>query len=980
MDKTIEHYIMHHKFNTNISHNERRQTALITALNYLYENYQSCIDNNKDAINRKVVTRAIRKCGKRVFEHIESLVREHAEMLAKRKTFCSKNQRYCCDNNVTDRMQDRFMEHTDPEMEIWRRLQKENCFNRDIEMEMKRVEHLLPKRVPIYNDKRTGSIAASADDGVAGYDKPTIKIRERRWKDDAAMRLCCDDISIECNKISKLFCKSLVYDRNRRIKIPQYLKSLHVQCVEQACYPNNYFRLLVMLYNLFSPVAGSYMAIQCLVSSIKEALTLAAKNKKTIVQAKSSLESSSGKISLSSSSLSSSVAAERLNILGSVGYEPSRMKKKTKADDELDNIATVTLQKNERCILFMLCGRIAEMDTDHPYLQLLTSCFSHVLGRNVTPNYIFVLLLNYIYKKSDNPAYHKHLSMFSFKVGLCVTNGVLVPLCGFGSGITERKLRRLACGFVKIIENNYNNIDGPTILGSAAAEGVRLSNEDASCDTEENKEKRVTGVIDFFFEGLSISEPNEVIVVKKEEEQQQHCNISNGENQRDERQCGCSCHIVEDLKGKVIHPCKRRREIKEEIYERSLNLKPTLSLTFGVCGYKYLLNNISNARLDYLIQRQKLKERKTFVERESASKTSWYNLIQYLFRKNSDGKIILSNLCRRRVCRISKFMVQCEHLSDIIRNLEFKFNSSLLPLGYKENIFMRLKSGSDIAVHAASCWRLVCLHRGWIDEAASGDAPPDWTLRYARECYEKHDARRAESERGRPFIDRERQQQQQQEQQHHENLQCQFPYRGVEPIIGNEIYFKSKTFQDSLTGAFWVECSYDSLVDALRMKKLVSENEKHLAGLESLARSTSYSVLFEKLVWEMKCKYDRDTLHVKEKNDISRWSRKNSGIHGKKSIDFDVNSLIVIEDTLFDERPCFFFLVDSQEIAMKRNADFITVKELKMKKKNGGGEDDDDDKREDEKRIFVKAPCISPLYKTVTKPIPITVKSRLQII
>lgn len=986
VDKTIEHYITHHKFNTNISHNERRQTALITALNYLYENYQSCIDdenNNKDIINCKIVAKAIRKCGKRMFRYINSLVREHTEMVEKKKNFCSKNQKYCFDD-VTEKMYDRFMEHTDPEMEIWRRLQKEDCVNRDIEIEMKRVQHLLPKRIPIYNDKRTGFIATSINNTIAGNSKPNSEIRDKYWEDDTAMRLCCDDISIECNEISKLFCKSLVYDRNRRIKIPQYLKPLHVQCVEHACFPNNCFKLLVMLYNLFSPVAGSYIAIQCFVSSIKKALALAAKNKKTIVQATSILESLSGKTPLS---LSSVVVAERLNIFGSIVDEPLQIKN-TKSN-KLDGVATVILQKNERCILFMLCGKIAEMDTNHPYLQLLTSCFSHVLGRSVTPNYILILLLNYIYKKSDNPIYHKHLSVLSFKVGLCVNNGVLVPLCGFGSGITERKFRRLACRFVKIIGHNYYDIDKTNILHlikddieAATAEELLPSSsqlslkEDTSCIIDESKEKRIAGIIENFFEGLSISEPNEV-----EEEQQQQYNESQKEEEKkeednssgeiDKRQCGCSCHIVEDLKGKIIHPCKRRREIKEEIYERSLNLKPSLSLTFGVCGYKYLLNNISNARLDHLVQRQKLKERKTFIERESASKTSWYNLIQYMFRENSDGKIILSDMCRRRVCRISKFMVQCEYLSDIIRNLEFKFNSSLLPLGYKENIFMRLKSGIDIAVHAANCWRQVCLHRGWIDEAASGDAPPDWTLMYARKCYEKHDAKSAESERDRPFI--EQWQRRRQQQHHHdEKLQCQFPYRGVDPIIGNEIFFKSKTFQDSLTGAFWAECSYDSLVDALRMKKLVSENDKHLAGLESLAKSTNYSNIFEKLVWKMKYKYDRDTLNVREKNDISRWSRKNSGIHGKKSIEFDVNSLIVIEDTLFDGKPCFFFLIDSQKIAIKRNIDFITIENLKRKK---GGEHDD--KKDEISRPFVRAPYISPLYKSITKPIPITVKSRI---
>nr|BDT62256.1 MAG: wsv192-like protein [Penaeus semisulcatus majanivirus] len=1006
IDESIEHYMTHNRFSTNILYNERQQVTLITMMNYLNEHYQSCFDCDKN-VDREIIIRSIRRYNRTILKRILTLAKEHADLLVKEKKFCSGNENCCFDNikingnnnnnnteangnnntttatatttkinNIRDLMCDRFLEHTDPEMEIWRRLQEEGCVNRDIEAEMRRVQHLLPKRVPIYNNKRSG---------LATISRPRFGVTKSdeggpfsgNWNtEDFVARVYCDDISIESNEISKLFCKSLVYDRSRRIKIPQYLRSLHVQCIDRKCFPNNCFKLLVMLYNLFSPIFGSYMAIQCFISSIKKSLTLAVKTKKTIVQATSSLESSQRKTASKMSSTSSlSGRIERLDLFGRITSSSIRQPPQQQDDVnplllQLENTATVILQKNEKDILFLLCGKIAEMDTDHPYLQLLTSCFYHALNRRkkasiqregevvkeeeedereeITPNYILILLLNYIYKKSANPIRHKCLSILGSRIGLCTKNGILVPLCGIGSGITERKLRRFACRSVEIIKNNY--MDNTSVA-------VTTKNDDEKETIINNDEKNIDYVVDTFFDGLSISEPNEIEKNSIDDStdgdssddiENEHDN-DNDEDERDDCttfKCECSCHIVEDIKGKTLHPCKRRREIKEEVYEKSLNLKPSLSLTFGVCGFKHLLNNVANMKVDRLVKRQKLKERRTFIERESASKTNWYNLIHYLFVENGNGKTALLNMCRTRVRRISEFVVQCDYFSDVLRNLEFKFNSSLLPLGYKENVFMKLKSGSDIVSHATDCWRQICLHRGWIEDIISGKPPPDWTIDYARRCYNEHDAMCDEMEKNKPFVRRS---------------QCPFPYRNVEPVIETEAFYKSKTFEDSAVTsyAFWAECTYETLVDALRMKKIISENNKHLAGLESLVLRSGDPSLFESLIMEMKNKYDHEASNTREKNDISRWSRKNSGIHGKRSIDFDANSLMVIEDRLFDGRSCFFFLVESQDAVIKKNVEFISIG-----KPQAGN------------MSFIKAPCISPLYKTNIKPIPITVKSK----
>nr|GBG35423.1 wsv192-like protein [Marsupenaeus japonicus endogenous nimavirus] len=754
IDDAIEHHITHNKINTNILYNERQQVAFITIFNYLNENVQSCFDKRKK-IKRKIIQRAIEKYNTIILKRILILAREHAALLVKKKKNCSNDEKYCYDNApAKELMCDRFLEHTDPEMEIWRRLQEEGCVNQDIEAEMRRVQHLLPKRVPIYNDKRSGPVTLSH------YPNNDItKEKCENWINDIVAQVRCDDISVESNEISKLFCKNLMYDQGRRIKIPQYLRSLHIQCIDRKCFPNNYFKLLVILYKLFSPVAGSYMAIQCLISSIKKPLMLAVKNKKTIVQTisiiESALKKSTGKPSgqMECLNLFANMSSSNLKLLSQSPLKSSveeEVQKDVDDDDDdktrsilMSSVATVTLQKNEKDILLFLCGRIAEMDTDHPYLQLLTSCFSHALGRRVTPDYIFILLLNYIYKKIENPVYYNYLSLFSSKVGFCIKNGILTPLCGIGSGITKRKLRWLVCRLIEIVKHNY-------MVGIAPDTSTLFHDDNPIVNGTNSSPENINGIIGNFFDGLSISEPNEIEEngINFENDTRDRVMVNNNNNNNDNNnnnnnddhieqennrgaspfKCECSCHIVENLKGKIIYPCQRRREIKEEVYERSLNLKPSLSLTFGICGYKHLLNNISNVKLDYLVRKQKLKERKTFVERESASKTNWYNLIHYLFVKKGDSKNILLNMDRTRVCRLSKFIVQCEHLSDILCNLEFKFNSSLLPLGYKENIFMKLKYGRDIVAHATNCWREACLHKGWIEKTISENAPPDWVI------------------------------------------------------------------------------------------------------------------------------------------------------------------------------------------------------------------------------------------------------------
>lgn len=210
-------------------------------MNYLNKNYQSCFECDKN-VDRKIITRSIIKYNRTVLKRILTLAKEHADLLVKTNDVCFGDDNCCFGNinnddnnninNIRDLMCDRFLEHTDPEMEIWRHLQEEGCVNQDIETEMRRVQHLLPKRVPIFNSKRSG-LATMNQQKISITKNDEGKSNSGNWKDDILAPICCygyDDISIESNEISKLSCKNLVYDRSRLIKIPQYLRIRKLLC------------------------------------------------------------------------------------------------------------------------------------------------------------------------------------------------------------------------------------------------------------------------------------------------------------------------------------------------------------------------------------------------------------------------------------------------------------------------------------------------------------------------------------------------------------------------------------------------------------------------------------------------------------------------------------------------------------------------------------------------------------------------------
>nr|BDT62544.1 MAG: wsv192-like protein [Metapenaeus ensis majanivirus] len=350
---------------------------------------------------------------------------------------------------------------------------------------------------------------------------------------------------------------------------------------------------------------------------------------------------------------------------------------------------------------------------------------------------------------------------------------------------------------------------------------------------------------------------------------------------------------------------------------------------------------MSNVRMDILIETQQLKERKTFLEREWASKVNWYNLIHFLFPNLSCVKNKLLNLSRARIMRISQFLVHYEYFKPVLSNIEFKFNSDMLPLGCKENIFMRLKIGLDIIAHATKCWNWACLQRGWISETIENPTP-DWVIQLAQQCFQECNIKCEDIEKDCSYI----------------KSPCLLAYRNVVPLIKKDIQF----IQDDRLSSFefWVELSLNSLVDALRMKKIITENEKDLSNLETLINVKTPDT-FEKLLCLMKIKCEKmNKAFVSKKGDtvdISRWSKKNNGINGKRCIEIKTNSLIEIQNVTLDGKEFSLYMVESQNEVRKQNVEFVEIKKCKSK-------------------IYVKAPCISPLYQRCIKPVSLIIRPK----
>nr|BDT62882.1 MAG: wsv192-like protein [Trachysalambria curvirostris majanivirus] len=940
VDGLINHLIMHHKYDINITHNNRRLMALFTAIDYL----DQCLNGmSNNTTKDNFINNAINICIRNVLKHILELIEKNKELVLSYSKFCSYDTKNCFNGGalLKELMRQRFRELMDPDTKIWRCLQKEGYTNKDIEVEMMRVRHLLPAPIPLENKTRKGIVSLMPQkikSDILIYND----IEKNNFYRNIASRICCNDISIKSNHISKMYNKYIKFSCGRYIKGPQYLKALYMQCINQQRFPNRLFKLLVILYNIFSPFAGSYMAIQCFIAYMKKNISIAAKNKKTVIQATALLDTLSKK---SLNTLNKQI--ENIDLFRNKNPQWKGIRTKQELGTLLNNISQVTLQRNEKDIFILLCEKIAEMDNNHPYIQLLTKCFSHVLGRRIVPNYMLILLLNYLYKQKCSSSDFKDLNLIVPLTGLYIKNRTLMPICGFGSGITENKLRWIVRKILVILKKYYINKKANQNIKEKDKPKSNNSDQFNIDNVDENK------IVNNFFKGLSISKISEI------EDSNNNINISsindnNKSNNNIDKKinvatkrigCECSCHIVDDLKGKIIYPCKRRREIKEEIYNKYLNFKPSFNITYGVCGYKHVLHNIAYGKSASLVNKQMQKESKTFIERESASRDNWYNIINYLFKGEGEARTILLTMSRFRICRISRFIMQCEHMSDNLKTLEYKFNSILLPLGSKEYIYTKLKAGIDIIKHANICWRELCFHKGWINDVINTDAP-DWTIKYSYECFNEYNSLTKTTEELYPYIDSEQ--------------ECNFLYTDVVPIINNKDFFKLTT-REYDRSSFWAECSYQTLIDALLMKRVILNNGKDYnnIGLETLIRKCG-SPVFESILLNIKNKCNETQRGLKDKyeKDVSRWSKKNNGIHGKKSVDFDVNTLIIIKDTLFDGQPCSIFLIEDQDQAMKKNFDFISI-----------------DKKEKDK-IFIKAPLISPLYKTIFKPAPITIRPK----
>ena len=396
---------------------------------------------------------------------------------------------------------------------------------------------------------------------------------------------------------------------------------------------------------------------------------------------------------------------------------------------------------NQKLAVALFRKPVAEQD-ENGYLGVwLSRQISIILGRDVSANYALLIVANFLAESirrkrskckdiedsldESNPAYYPDVKLLKGIYNACglyfkASLNIVVPIVGFGSGMTNTKLKLYMAHCLK-------NVVERLIKGGRF---YKVSPQ----ETEYEEKKYGMNLVElsrFFFNGNEARKPNAKTM----------CSTKGENHQYEGGECMYCDHVspryreirekylsksggystVEEIKGLTFEPCEERRKVCEQEYHRVLNTPFRFSFNFGGCNFKYPLPASSDRQSQIKLQLGKHQQR--FYQREISSSNNWYRLLQFfyplpkefvpLITRESDHSgagnhpqnlldlwSILSRVSRYYVQLASVHIRKSVMCEQVMLDIGVKFNANVLPLGREPSVFLRSKYGLMIIQHA----------------------------------------------------------------------------------------------------------------------------------------------------------------------------------------------------------------------------------------------------------------------------------------
>ena len=826
---------------------------------------------------------------------------------------------YLIDSKV---IESRKTELADPDKKIWMRLYAENVAPEKVILAYNEVKHLLPDEALSNYKYRTGPVSLTMDS--SGTNAPSIDAMTAFQFYQKYIR--SDIAQAKSNKLSETYSESFEILPDTNIRVPRRLEryfnvEINIAKNNNLRFPSNYIRAMVYAYHIAKIFGGAFCGVQLYLMGFIHSSSAACGHSvlatsfsrlKALIRGNSAtprvLDEKEGKgvcddeegedeeeeRGIDSGGISGDDIsyAHNSNDGDSFPYIMKRVSVKGKGTATrkiISDAISFSPGRNEKAAISAMRTTLAEHEPDGFMAEWLSSQVSRVLGKKVSAQYALLFLVNWVatkFKESDGSEYYEELLRKLSRIfggtggsafGLTFHHKLrlVVPVVGFGSGMTNRKLRGYAV-------NCIDNVVKKLIVTS----GVRRP--DVNDVVEELKKMDLDQLSRRFFRNNDVMKKTNgcegAISTEKERK------------------------TLDELKGEEFVPNERRRKIHEEEYAKSLNVDLKLKFRFGVCGYRHPLPASSNKQT--LVALQLLKHRRLFSQRETAAAANWYRIIQFFFPKDTADvpnkqATPLADLARKRLSRLNRYFVEivskalrrsipCERVYDDITT---KFNSDILTLGREPGYFLRTKTGLVIQDHARQAAELAVhnylqFHPEGMSSRPSHEKVMEtcskFALEQAHQCViaRKHGT---QYERDRPFLPTE-----------HEPRFNPIPFFGVEnpiyPELGRaECVDNTATRGTDQHSSFWLKETNDNFTEALVSRGVLSEVALSSNNLREIVSSKDAicSDVYRRL---------RDINHKElasdkpRKYDTMPWSSKNTGQTGRSTTEFSPNSIIVLSE------------------------------------------------------------------------------------
>nr|BDT62647.1 MAG: wsv192-like protein [Metapenaeus ensis nimavirus]GBG35467.1 wsv192-like protein [Metapenaeus ensis nimavirus] len=773
----------------------------------------------------------------------------------------------------------RHMELTDPDKKIWKQLYDLNIAPKKVTDAYNEIKDLLPEEALANYEVRTGVAklpmpgswhCTGSSASKSEYLKCTSSEFYRRY-------LRSDIAVAKSNKLSKVFSESFEIMPGKIIKVPRRIERYFNVEMDRAiknntCFPTKYMRCIVLAYSFGGMFGCAFSATQLFLFGFARSVS-AACNDYVLSTPFSKLKDLLKNKCLFSSS--DTTANSILRYKGGRTVFPVNLAAidyPEKARELVIESQTYFPDRRAKSAIAYMRSMVAEHEPDGYMAIWLALVVSNVLGRRVSAQYALFFLVNWAanqYQIQGTPTSEHRLRLLFNTIGLTFESNlaVVVPVVGFGSGMTESKLRRYTVHLMKNFTKSL--LDGGRPV-------MEVEKKNVTCMTFEQLSSRLFKNSNAV--RLSASNEDDDSTLEK---------------------------MLDEMRGEEFVPNKTRRWIHQEEYNKTLNPRLKLRMRFGVCGFQHPLSS-SNDK-NFLVRAQLLKHRQTYLQREASAAINWDRLLQFFFPRRLSlthpevaepctncAVTHLKNLSRHFVAVLSSFLslsLSCERVLD---NIRIKFNTDILTLGKEPNQFLKQKAGLVIGQHAVEVLGIAYHQIGFFDKAqeilsvhpselATHSDMGRLAIEMAIDCItaRKH---QHQYDKGQPFLPFD-----------NNVLFEPIPFIGIEaPVFpAKDSYEDNTSVINESESEFWVEETNDHMIDALVSRGILSFQKLEMRNKrDTKILRGDMCVNFYRKIGSLNHK--KLASDKPRKTDATTWSSKNTGQTGRNTTEFSPNSIIVL--------------------------------------------------------------------------------------